>query len=41
MTTEAAGLVALADYQRDAVAAIRDSVVAASAYQHGNPGLRA
>ena len=40
MTTNAIGLVALADYQRDAVAAIRDSVLAASGYQHGNPGLR-
>lgn len=40
MTTDATGLVALADYQRDAVAAIRDSILAAYGYQHGNPGLR-
>lgn len=30
----------LAGYQRDAVAAIRDSVVTADAYQQANPGLR-
>ncbi|PZT99703.1 MAG: hypothetical protein DI624_04545 [Brevundimonas sp.] len=40
MTDVVHGLVALADYQRDAVAAIRDSIVAASTYQHVNPGLR-
>lgn len=40
MTAEATTLVSLADYQRDAVAALRDSVVAASGYQHANPGLR-
>ena len=40
MTNDATGLVALADYQRDAVIAIRDSVLAASGYQYGNPGLR-
>lgn len=40
MTTDAVTMVSLADYQRDAVAAIRDSVLAASGYQHANPGLR-
>lgn len=39
MTAELA-LVALADYQREAVAAIRDSILTASGYQHVNPGLR-
>lgn len=40
MTTEPYPLVALADYQTGAVAAIRDSILAASGYQHANPGLR-
>lgn len=40
MSAERQALWTLADYQRAAVAAIRDSVITADSYQHANPGLR-